>query len=98
MLAVSQYADGKGPCPFELAKALLCEEYGSFPVQGGLEQQDMAQLMLYSSIKAIYRVCMQFKSSGLKGMSVEDQNLLMEIAQIEYERDRKKKHESSGRS
>lgn len=91
MLAVSQYADGKGPCPFELAKSLLCEEYGSFPVQGGLEQQDMAQLMRYSSLKAIHRVCMQFKSSGLKGMSAEDKNLLMEIAQIEYEHDRKKK-------
>ena len=86
MLAVSAFADGKGPAPWELTEALLCREFGSFPEAGGLEAQDMTVLARQTELVNIYRVCMTFNQGGWKALSGADQAVIAEIAELEHER------------
>lgn len=83
ILAVSAYADGKGPCPWELAEALLCREYGVLPQEGSLERQDMTTLARYETLVNTYRVCMAFNQGGWKNLSGADKRTIAEIAELE---------------
>jgi len=86
MLAVSAYADGKGPCPGELTEALLCATYGCLPESGGLDRQNMTQLLRHQELLGIYRACMTFNTSGWKALSGADKRLIAEISDLEFER------------
>jgi hypothetical protein len=85
MLAVSAYADGKGSCPWELAEALFCEDYGIAPQPGALEGQDAIRLLRYGNLKALYRVCMRFNEGGMKALSGSEWRIYAEILRLEYE-------------
>ena len=85
MLAVSAHADGKGPCPWELAEALLCQRYQVLPDAGGLAQQDLATLSRHATLLDIYQTCRRFAQGGLKALSSSERDLNMKIAQLEWE-------------
>jgi len=86
IVAVSAYADGKGPCPWELTEAFLCKEYHILPAEGSLERQDMTTLARYEALVNIYRVCMDHNRGGWKALSGTDKQMLMEIADLELKR------------
>jgi hypothetical protein len=90
MLAVRAYADGKGGCPFELMEALWIDIYHLQPAPGSLEDQDTVQLARYDQLRNIYRVCCTFNQGGLKALSSREFELVMEIAQMELDRDNAK--------
>lgn len=82
MLAVSAHADGKGSCPLELAEALWSERY-HLAGPGALDDQDAVQLIRYDQLRAIYQACLHFRQNGLKGMAVDERNIILEIADLE---------------
>lgn len=86
MLAVSAYADGGGPCPWELAEALFCEDYGMPPETGALDGQDAARLLRYGHLKALYRICSKYNSGGMKALSASEWRIYAEIVQLEFDR------------
>jgi len=86
-LAVSAYADGKGPCPQELMEAMWCDTYHIPPQAGALDDQDIVRLSRYDVLRSIYYACDSFNRNGRKNMSAGQKRVYDEIIQLEWERD-----------
>jgi len=86
-MAVSAYADGKGPCPLELAEALWCDTYHMPPGPGVLDDQDIVRLSRYDTLRVIFHACASFNRNGRKNMSPGEGRIYDEIIQLEWERD-----------
>lgn len=83
-MAILAFVYDEGPCPWELAEALWCEEYHLAPRSGGLERQDAAQLMLYGSIKALYYALLK-QQQCREQLTAAERDLVGEVMELDLE-------------